>query len=126
MPQGPTCKALVFSWLLGIGGLTLMNRFGHLGFVLALGPLAVAQHLRGDHDKQMLDRYRDSTWAKGFALVYYMIIFAACAIALSRRKDPGSLPSGVIMVAFFFPFIVGMLVTDHATCSQRVGTRQDS
>jgi hypothetical protein len=118
MRSRPTCGELIWSWILGLGGLTLIGVFGHVGFLFAFAPLAIAQRIRQPHDKNALERYKQSTACKAFAFVYYAALLDITAVAGFRgTQQVIDLPLGLSLGVFFLPFIIGMFAADHAVCS---------
>lgn len=97
----------------------LISLYGYLGCVLALAPMAIAQRLRQNHDREAFDRYKGCTGCKTFAVIYYFLLWIVVAAESIRGAHVIDLPVGVLVLGFSFPFIVGMLVADHQACSGR-------
>jgi hypothetical protein len=119
----PSCGQLIVSWILLFGGMALIGCFGHIGFLLSFPLFLSGQRIRREHDRSSLERYKQNSVCMVLVLCYYAVVLAAIGTAVARHRDPSNLNFGVQMVVFFLPFMLGMLVSDHAVCSQGVRNR---
>jgi hypothetical protein len=117
----PSCGQLVFSWVLWVGAVALMGGWGHVGFLLALPLMVGVQRVRGEHDREALQRYKRNSIYMGLALLYYGAVLVAAAAAMLRHRDLLDLNLGVLMVVILLPVMIGMGVADHAVCGARGG-----
>lgn len=115
----PSCGQLLFSWMLLVGAITLMGSFGHVGFLFALPLMAGVQRVRGEHDREALDRYKQNSTYMRLALLYYALVLVAAASAVIHHRDLLDINFGLLTVVFFLPVMIGMIVADHAACSAR-------
>jgi ABC-type xylose transport system permease subunit len=113
-----TCSDLVWSWVLGITGLTIIGLYGRVGFILALAPVAIAHRLRHERDREVFENYRGCTACKVFAVLYYVLLLIVVAAESARGVHVIDLPLGVLIGALSFPYVIGMLVADYRTCSR--------
>jgi quinol-cytochrome oxidoreductase complex cytochrome b subunit len=100
-------------------GFGLIFHYEHLGFLLAFPLLVGAQRIRDDHDRDTVARCKENPLWKGFALIYYFGLLTVCVAGVLRHRDVTNQPLGVLLILFFFPFIIAMLLADHGVCSYR-------
>lgn len=110
------CRKLLVSWSLTIVGLLLMTFYGHFGLIMAIVPVAIAQNMRREHDKGVLERFREQKIWKGFALAYYVGLLIVTIIALVRGIRLDQLPILLFIIMIMFPVFVGMIANDLRVC----------
>jgi hypothetical protein len=118
--QTPSCRALLFSWLLGAVGICAMQFLHHLGMFIALLIVPIWQGIRGKHDQEIAEwLFRGSGIAPRLAATYYVLVGIAflCLVANGERFDDLPLAGGAIII--LFPPLVAMAVADHEVCSRR-------
>lgn len=95
-----------------------MNSYGHIGLLLAVVPLVIAQNIRLEHDRAMYQRIRENIGWMGFAMLYYVILLAVVIVSLVRgtRFDIIDLPFIYFLILIMFPIFVAMIVNDFRTC----------
>lgn len=114
--NNPLCRKLLVSWSLTIVGLLLMTVYGHFGLIMAIVPVAIAQNMRREHDKGVLERFREQKIWKGFALAYYVGLLIVTIIALVRGIRLDQLPILLFIIMIMFPVFVGMIANDLRVC----------
>jgi SNF family Na+-dependent transporter len=122
MHMPASCGQLLVSWVLFAAGMVLIGRYEHVGFLLALLPLAVCQKIRVQHDRLMLERCRESRPWQVFALLYYAILLIIVAVGISRGVDFVNYPLVAVVVAVMLPFLVAMAAADRALCMRIKGS----
>jgi uncharacterized membrane protein YiaA len=115
----PSCRQLILSWVLFIGGTTLMGQLGHPGFFFAVPMFVIVQRIRQQHDRDWFERYKQRPIVTRVALCYYLALLAVTATAVMHHRDPMALNFVLLVFVFLLPLIVGVLIADHAVCSSR-------
>lgn len=97
-----------------------MNSYGHIGLLLAVVPLVIAQNIRLEHDRAMYQRIRENNGWMGFAILYYVILLAVVIVSLVRgtRFDIIDLPFIYFLILIMFPIFVALIVNDFRTCEE--------
>lgn len=113
-----SCKSLFISWSLAVIGLWLMTSYGHIGLLLALVPLAIAQNMRLEHDRAMYQRIRESKGWMGFAMLYYVLLLVVVVLSLARGTRLEDLPFVYFVILIMFPIFVAMIANDLRICKR--------
>lgn len=111
------CRKLRSSWILICIGLFFMFTFEQMGVLLAILPFAVAQNVRLEHDKVLLNRCKENQLAMFFVATYYLLLLCFVVAAIMKGIDiVRTVQFSLAFLAFFFPILIGMLVGDILEC----------
>jgi hypothetical protein len=116
----PTCRALLFSWLLLVVCISAMQLLGHVGIVIVILILPAWQGIRGGHDQEIATwLFRGPGIAPVLAAIYYILVFIAVASVIANGHRLDHVPLAAFIIVLMFPVFVAMAVADRGVCSRR-------
>ncbi len=120
MHSGISCGKIFVTWMVVIVMFVLNEKFGDVGLLVAVGPVAIAQRMRLPHDKALAARLWENRLWKGFTVTYYLVLLVVAIVAAMRNVRLAHLPTLYFAVMLVFPILAPAMVNDIRTCLDRM------